>query len=137
MASTDPLIRTKLRLPFTPPNLVARPRLQERLAQGLHGPLTLVIAPAGFGKTTLVAAYLARRCLPVAWLSLDKNDNRPGRFLRYLVANYVGSDVTATLTRRADNWNDTFNVGANSIRTYCVEPGQYTYTLSAPPPYNA
>ncbi len=86
MASTDPLIRTKLRLPFTPPNLVARPRLQERLAQGLHGPLTLVIAPAGFGKTTLVAAYLAGRCLPVAWLSLDKDDNRPGRFLRYLVA---------------------------------------------------
>src|SRR5512133_157181 len=86
MLKADPLIRTKLRLPFTRPGLVDRPRLQARLAQGLRGPLTLVTAPAGFGKTTLVASCVAGCGMPVAWLSLDKDDNQAGRFLRYLVA---------------------------------------------------
>ena len=52
MQKTDPLIRTKLRLPFTRPELVLRPRLQEQIAHGLRGPLTLITAAAGFGKTT-------------------------------------------------------------------------------------
>ncbi len=86
MKKADPLIRTKLRLPFTRAELVTRPRLQEQIAQGLRGPLTLIAAPAGFGKTTLVASYVAGRGMPVAWLSLDKNDNQAGRFLSYLVA---------------------------------------------------
>lgn len=86
MQKADSLIRTKLRPPFTRPELVARPRLQERLAQGLCCPLTLVIAPAGFGKTTLVAACMAGSEFPVAWLSLDKDDNQENRFMRYLVA---------------------------------------------------
>jgi LuxR family maltose regulon positive regulatory protein len=86
MLKADPLIRTKLHLPFTRPGLVPRPRLQEQIAQGLHGPLTLVTAPAGFGKTTLAAACLAGCGMRVAWLSLDKNDNQPGRFPHYLVA---------------------------------------------------
>src|SRR5512133_2674511 len=86
MLKADPLIRTKLRLPFTRPGLVDRPRLQARLAQGLRGPLTLVTAPAGFGKTTLVASCVAGCGMPVAWLSLDKDDNQAGRFLSYLVA---------------------------------------------------
>lgn len=86
MPKADPLIRTKLRLPFTRPELVPRPRLEAQIAQGLRGPLTLITAPAGFGKTTLVAACIASYELPVAWLSLDKNDNQAGRFLSYLVA---------------------------------------------------
>ena len=86
MNKTDPLIRTKLRRPFIRPSLVQRPRLQEQIAQGLCGPLTLVTAPAGFGKTTLVAASLDGGRLPVAWLSLDKDDNQLGRFLTYLLA---------------------------------------------------
>jgi LuxR family maltose regulon positive regulatory protein len=81
-----PLIRTKLHLPFIRTKLVARPRLQEQVAHGLRGPLTLITAPAGFGKTTLVASCVAGGGLPAAWLSLDKDDNQPGRFLRYLVA---------------------------------------------------
>src|SRR5512143_474008 len=85
MHTTDPLIRTKLHLPYTRPGLVSRPRLLEQIAQGLCGPLTLVIAPAGFGKTTLVASCIASCGMPVAWLSLDKNDNEAGRFLNYLV----------------------------------------------------
>jgi LuxR family transcriptional regulator, maltose regulon positive regulatory protein len=86
MQLADPLIRTKLRLPFTRPGLVPRPRLQARFTAGLSGPLTLITAPAGFGKTTLAAACVAGWGKPVAWLSLDKNDNHPGRFLRYLAA---------------------------------------------------
>ncbi|HDQ70598.1 MAG TPA: helix-turn-helix transcriptional regulator, partial [Chloroflexi bacterium] len=82
----DTLIRTKLRQPFVRSELVLRPRLQARVAEGLRRPLTLITAPAGFGKTTLVASCVAGCGMPVAWLSLDKDDNQPGRFLRYLVA---------------------------------------------------
>lgn len=90
---TDPLIRTKLRLPFIRSELVTRPRLQSRIAEGLRGPLTLVIAPAGFGKTTLVASCVASCGMPVAWLSLDKDDNQAGRFLSYVTAALQGVDA--------------------------------------------
>jgi LuxR family transcriptional regulator, maltose regulon positive regulatory protein len=86
MQKADPLIRTKLHLPSIRPGLVSRPRLTERIAQGLCGPLTLITAPAGFGKTTLVASGVTGCGMPIAWLSLDKEDNRAGRFLNYLVA---------------------------------------------------
>ena len=94
MQKIDSLIRTKLRLPFTRHGLVHRPRLQERIARGLRGPLTLVIAPAGFGKTTLVASCITGCGMPVAWLSLDKDDNQAGRFLGYLVAALQEADNT-------------------------------------------
>jgi len=99
MQKADTFIRTKLRLPFIRPELVPRPQLRERIAQGLRGPLTLVTAPAGFGKTTLVASCIAGCGLSVAWLSLDKNDNQAGRFLNYLIAalhcvdGRIGSDA--------------------------------------------
>lgn len=86
MQNSDPLLRTKIRLPSTRLNLVPRPRLREKILQGLRGPLTLIIAPAGFGKTTLVAACIVGCGMPVAWLSLDTADNDAGRFLKYLVA---------------------------------------------------
>jgi len=92
MPKLDTLIRTKLSLPFIRPALVPRPRLQERVAQGLRRPLTLIAAPAGFGKTTLAASAVARCALPVAWLSLDKEDNQAGRFLDYLIAALHGAD---------------------------------------------
>src|SRR5512135_1618092 len=94
MNKTDTLIRTKLHLPFTRSELVRRPRLQEQIAQGLRGPLTLITAAAGFGKTTLVAACVAGCGMPVAWLSLDKDDNQAGRFLNYLVAALQEADHT-------------------------------------------
>jgi LuxR family transcriptional regulator, maltose regulon positive regulatory protein len=86
MQKADTLIRTKLHLPFTRRGLVSRPRLQEQITQGLRGPLTLITAPAGFGKTILVASCVAGCGMPVAWLSLDKDDNQGERFLNYLVA---------------------------------------------------
>src|SRR5512147_56327 len=86
MQKADTLIRTKLHLPFTRPGLVSRPRLQEQIRQGLCGPLTLITAPAGFGKTTLVTSCIADCAMPVAWFSLDKNDNQEERFLSYLIA---------------------------------------------------
>lgn len=68
--------------------LVSRPRLVERLTQGLRGPLTLISAPAGSGKTTLLSAWRAGvgSDFPAAWLSLDAGDNDPARFLTYLAA---------------------------------------------------
>jgi LuxR family maltose regulon positive regulatory protein len=85
MKKANTLIRTKLRLPFTRPELVPRPRLQAQIEQGLRGPLTLITAPAGFGKTTLVSSCIVGCGMPIAWLSLDKNDNQPSRFLSYLI----------------------------------------------------
>jgi LuxR family transcriptional regulator, maltose regulon positive regulatory protein len=86
-AHGDQLLLTKLSVPSARPSLVPRPRLRERLEEGLGCTLTLVSAPAGFGKTTLLSAWTSdltsRR--PIAWLSLDAADNDPARFWRYFV----------------------------------------------------
>src|SRR5437588_12058355 len=84
--SLTPLLATKLHRPPPRAQLVRRPQLSERLTQGVMGPLTLVSAPAGFGKTTLLAQWLAESGMPVAWLSLEAGDNELVRFLSYLIA---------------------------------------------------
>jgi LuxR family maltose regulon positive regulatory protein len=81
-----PVLVTKLYVPPARPGAVARPRLVARLDAGLHRTLTLVAAPAGSGKTTLVGAWAAGCGRPAAWLSLDAGDADPVRFLTYLVA---------------------------------------------------
>lgn len=81
-----PILVTKLLAHPLPPTLVPREHLIERLNAGLHRGLTLVSAPAGFGKTTLLSAWVAGLERPTAWLSLDEGDNEPGRFLTYLIA---------------------------------------------------
>jgi len=104
---STPILATKLYIAPPRPNVVLRPRLIARLNQGLHGKLTLISAPAGFGKTTLVSVWLQsieRRAQSVeqlhdapalrstfyarrsAWLSLDEADSDPTRFLAYLIA---------------------------------------------------
>src|SRR6476661_6502868 len=80
------ILTTKLYIPPPAPKAVPRPHLLARLNAGLHRPLTLISAPAGFGKTTLVSAWVAGCGRPVAWLSLDAGDSDPARFLTYLVA---------------------------------------------------
>ncbi len=85
---TGPLIATKLYVPKPRRGLVTRPRLLERLRVGADSRLTLVSAPAGFGKTTLLAEWLGETTgedHSVAWLSLDPSDNEPSAFWRYVV----------------------------------------------------
>jgi LuxR family maltose regulon positive regulatory protein len=102
MSDPMPLLATKLYIPPARPTLIPRPRLAARLAEGLTRPLTLISAPAGFGKTTLVSEWIADLrlqigdwagarpqicnlqsaiCNRTAWLSLDNDDNDPSRFL--------------------------------------------------------
>ncbi len=83
---TTVILRTKLYAPTPRPDWVPRPHLLSRLNSGADRRLTLISAPAGFGKTGLAAAWVASTARPVAWLSLDENDNDPVRFLLYLVA---------------------------------------------------
>ncbi len=83
---TMPILATKLYMPRPRPLAVPRPHLLERLEQGLHRKLTMVSAPAGFGKTSLVSQWLSASGRPVAWLSLDGRDGDPARFLAYVVA---------------------------------------------------
>ena len=87
------LIRTKLHRPPVTDDLVARPRLLEQLNRGLSGPLTLVSAPAGFGKSTLVSSWIESLegggitpPVPCAWLSLDEDDSDLVLFLRYFIS---------------------------------------------------
>ena len=97
------LLATKLYIPPVRSERVPRPRLIERLDTGLRGKLTLVSAPAGYGKTTLVSDWIARSQVPAAWLSLDASDNDPVRFLTYLIAalqridERIGADIRAAL----------------------------------------
>jgi LuxR family maltose regulon positive regulatory protein len=81
-----PVIATKLFIPPLRPNAVPRSRLIARLNAGLHRRLTLISAPAGFGKTSLASAWIAGCGRMAAWLSLDEADNEPARFLLHLVA---------------------------------------------------
>jgi LuxR family maltose regulon positive regulatory protein len=81
-----PLLATKLHVPRPRTHLVPRAHLVERLQRGVECALTLVSAPAGFGKTTLLAQWLVESGMPTAWLSLEAEDNNPSRFLSYLIA---------------------------------------------------
>ncbi|UCH58366.1 MAG: hypothetical protein JSV61_09090, partial [Anaerolineales bacterium] len=81
----EPLLSTKLYIPPTRPELVPRQRLIERLNESLDCKLTLISAPAGFGKTTLVSEWVTGCECPTAWLSLDEDDNDTARFLTYFI----------------------------------------------------
>ena len=99
---TPRLFASKTRIPLPPPNLVSRPRLLAALRTGLERKLTVIIAPAGFGKTTLVAE-LARELHLAAWLTLDPGDRDLSLFAHYLVEAFAqvyptfGSETRAWL----------------------------------------
>src|SRR5258708_25316707 len=89
IAQQDSLLATKLYIPPARLHLVSRPRLIERLNRGWRCQLTLISAPAGFGKTTLLSewcAALPEGTLPVAWVSLDQRHNDPARFWANVIA---------------------------------------------------
>ena len=100
---SDQLLTTKLHIPRPRRDRVHRPRLMERLDAGSQGKLTLVSAPAGYGKTTLVADWIGFSQARTAWLSLDEADNDPARFLTYVIAalqridESIGVDVQGAL----------------------------------------
>jgi LuxR family transcriptional regulator, maltose regulon positive regulatory protein len=90
VASAHPtnLLMTKLFIPHARQNMVSRPRLTERMNAGMRGTLTLIVAPAGWGKTTLLSAWHtdpSRPAQPLAWVSLDADDNDPVRFWTYVI----------------------------------------------------
>jgi LuxR family transcriptional regulator, maltose regulon positive regulatory protein len=101
------LLETKLHVPTGAPSLVPRPRLGDRLTAGATSALTLISAPAGFGKTTVLAEWLVATSSgspPAAWLALDESDNNPALFWTYVVAalrrvagDTVGSGAIALL----------------------------------------
>jgi LuxR family maltose regulon positive regulatory protein len=102
---TANLLLTKLYRPAVPLKIVQRPFLSQRLDEGLEAgrKLTLVSAPAGFGKTTCISEWADTLQYPVAWLSLDAEDDDPGRFFTYLVAalnkvdENLGQEIEAVL----------------------------------------
>jgi LuxR family maltose regulon positive regulatory protein len=81
---TELLLKTKTSIPTTRPGSVRRPRLTARINEGVKGPLTLLSAPAGFGKTQLLAEWAAEGARAIAWLTLSAEDNDHIRFLHYL-----------------------------------------------------
>jgi len=80
------ILATKLYQPPPRPHVVPRPRLIHQLNESLQRKLTLISAPAGFGKTTLISEWSAGCGCPVAWLALDEEDNDPSRFFAYFAA---------------------------------------------------
>jgi LuxR family transcriptional regulator, maltose regulon positive regulatory protein len=86
MSGQDVLLATKLYVPWPQPGFVPRRRLVEALGEGLARGRVLVCAPAGFGKTALLAGWARGGGRPVAWLGLDAGDSDPVRFWRYVVA---------------------------------------------------
>ena len=86
MSGQDALLATKLHVPRPRPGFVPRPRLVQALGDGLARGRVLICAPAGFGKTSLLADWARGGGRPVAWLGLDAGDNDPARFWRYVVA---------------------------------------------------
>ena len=111
----DTILNTKFFIPDARPKLVHRDRLIKKLDQGIHHKLSLISAPAGFGKTTLVTEWLhwlgidpndeTRAEYKIAWLSLDENDNDLVRFLTYLI----------TALSRIESIDKNFGKGAMSM----------------------
>jgi len=122
-----PLLATKLSVPPVRPELVARPRLVDRLNSEIRRKLTLISAPAGFGKTTLLSAWRASaegNEMPVAWVSLDAGDNDLARFWNYNIAALQAFSPSAVDLANAVYFPDMSSVEAfltvliNSIATF-------------------
>ena len=126
-----PILLTKLTKPPLRANIVSRSRLLKRLDTGLirggefNRKLSLVAAPAGYGKTTLVSDWVDHTGLPVCWISLDESDNDPRRFFTYLIAALqqveggIGAGISSALEAQQAPPDDVFlTMLANEITLY-------------------
>src|SRR6266446_5521699 len=138
-AGTYELLSTKLTSPRLRSSLVSREPLLARLDEGLEHKLTLLSAPAGFGKTTLVSEWIATRSErrdspPVAWVSLDAGDNDPVRFWRYVITACqvfdpaVGESTLALLhMSRRPSLESVLATFINELATFINELAQLVY----------
>jgi LuxR family transcriptional regulator, maltose regulon positive regulatory protein len=134
----DPLVETKLLLPRARRKVVPRPRLADLLLRGTHGPVTLVSAPAGFGKTTLLASWFAT--VPsttdddnlVAWVSLDERDRDATSFWTYVLLaldRAVPGSGAGALTLLQSGQATQETVLAAVVNELSVHPGEVTVVL--------
>lgn len=123
---TGPLLEVKIHVPARRRGAVARPRLSSRLGGVSRSALTLVSAPAGFGKTTLLTEWLSTLSVdgpPVAWLSLDTRDNEPALFWNYVVAalqttaDGVGAGAQSLLTSAQPSTEAALTTLVNDFRS--------------------
>jgi len=136
------LLQTKLYVPRLRPSLIPRPHLIQKLNRGLHRKLTLISAPAGFGKTTLITEWIAGCERPFAWLSLDERDSDLTRFLQYLIAalqtlnSAIGTKTSALLTSGQPPTESTLTTLLNEItavpQEFALVLDDY-HMLDAPP----
>ncbi len=117
-----PILATKLFIPQLRSKVVRRPRLIERLNEGLDRKLTLISVSAGFGKTTLVSEWVSGCGRPVAWLSLDEGDSDSKRFLNHLVAalqtiteNFGGGVLSALNSQQSPSIESILTILLNEI----------------------
>ena len=129
------LLAAKLHRPTPPPHAIRRPHLIQRLTGGLQAgrPITLVSAPAGFGKTTCISEWLNHQDLPAAWLSLDPADDDPGRFFTHFVAalqqvsDSLGQEIEGLL--RAGQLPPAEAISAALINDILAMPGRFLLVL--------
>ena len=126
-----PLLKTKLYIPKTRPDLVSRPRLIERLNAGMDSKLILISAPAGFGKTTLLCEWVEDVGLPTSWISLDDEDNDFTRFLTYLITALQGiySDIDETPLELLRSPQNTSTQGAFTVLLNQLEEIPFEFLL--------
>ena len=117
VAPSPPLVETKLRPPATRPGHVPRPDLLARLDDAAGRRLTLVAAPAGWGKTTLVGDWLARRGEGAGWVALDPGDDDPARFWRYVAEalRRAGVPLDDQAVGALGAEGDTFDAGLSAL----------------------
>ena len=130
-----PVLATKLFVPPPRPQVLSRPRLIKKLNEGITAghTLTLISAPAGFGKTTVLSEWVAacRRADPalrVGWVSLDESDNDPVRFMSYLVAAYNTGDDAAGLAP-SDPTRSVESTLASMVNDAARSPGRVLLVL--------
>jgi len=129
------LVVTKLDVPRIDGKLVDRPRLSAALDAGSTAKLTLVCAPVGYGKTTVVCDWLAKRNIPAAWLTLESLDNQVDRFLDYLINTLqqidpaIGDGIPSLLENKVDAPNEIEDLLAPLINDIAASSQRFTLVL--------